>query len=64
MYSLCFKINDMFDHWHVCQYTTLIVYISNYLLLKIIKMIYFECTRRDNSNISYANICMYILVEK
>jgi hypothetical protein len=64
-YSLCPKINDLFDHWHVCQCTTLIVNIFNYLLLKIIKMIYFESTRRDKSNnISYANICMYILVEK
>jgi hypothetical protein len=35
------------------------------LILKIIKIIYFKNTHRDNlNNISYINICMYILVEK
>jgi hypothetical protein len=59
-------LNDMFasNKWHVCLYTTLIVNISNYLLLKIIKMLYFKSTRWDiSNNISYANIYMYILVE-
>jgi hypothetical protein len=38
--------------------------IFNYLLLKIIKIINFENTRRDKSNISYDNIYLYTLVEK
>jgi hypothetical protein len=43
----------------------LIINIFNSLILKILKIIYFENTRRDKSNkISYANIFMYILVEK
>jgi hypothetical protein len=43
-----------------CQ-KTLIINIFNYPFLKIKKIIYFENTRRDKSNISYAtrNIYMY-----
>jgi hypothetical protein len=53
-----------FDFVYVYQCTILIANIFNYLL-KIIKIVYFKNTRRDKSNnISYANICMYILVEK
>jgi hypothetical protein len=64
-YSLSPKINDMFDFIYVYQCTTLIANIFNYLLLKIIEIVYFEDTGRDKSNkISYANICMYILIEK
>jgi hypothetical protein len=40
-----------------------IIYIFNYLLLKIIKNLYFENTRRDKSKISFVNIYMYILVK-
>jgi hypothetical protein len=60
------KINDMFDFIYVYQYTTLTANIFNYLLLQIIKIVYFENTIRDKSNnISYVNICIYyILVEK
>jgi hypothetical protein len=25
IYSLCLKINNIFDHFHVCQYTTFII---------------------------------------
>jgi hypothetical protein len=59
-------MTDLFDHLHVCPCTILIINIFNYLLLlKIIKNIYFENIRRDKSiNITYANIYMYILVEK
>jgi hypothetical protein len=65
IYSLCPKINDLFDFVFVYEYTTLIANIFNYLLLIIIKIVYFENIRRDKSNnISDANICMYILVEK
>jgi hypothetical protein len=47
----------MFDHIHVCQCTTLIIDIFYHILLKII---YFESTHRDKSNIiSYDNIYMY-----
>jgi hypothetical protein len=57
------KINDMFDHVYFYQCTSLIVNIFSYLL--VLKIIYFENTRRDiSNNISYANIYMYILVEK
>jgi hypothetical protein len=63
-YSLRPKINNLFDHHHVCQCTTLIVNIFNYLLLKIIKAVYFESIRRDKSNISFDNIYMYISVKK
>jgi hypothetical protein len=55
----------MFDHVYVYKCVTLIVNIFSYLLLEIIKIVYFENTRRDKSNnISYADICMYITVEK
>jgi hypothetical protein len=47
MYSLYSKIHDLFDHCHVCQCTTLIVNIINHILLKIIKILYFESTRWD-----------------
>jgi hypothetical protein len=58
------KINDLFDYVYVYQCTTLIVNILSYSLLKIIKIVYLKNTSRDKSNISYANICMYTLVEK
>jgi hypothetical protein len=54
----------MFDFNYVYQCITLIANIFNYLLLKIIQVVYFENTRRNKSNISYVNICMYMLVEK
>jgi VanZ family protein len=55
----------MFDFVYAYKCTILIANIFNYLLLKIMKIIYFENTRRDKSNnISYTNICMYTLVEK
>ena len=60
-YSLRPKINDLFDFVYAYQCTTVIANIFNYLLLKIIKIVYFENTRRDKSNkISYANIYKYI----
>jgi hypothetical protein len=55
----------MFDHIYVYQCTILNINIFSYLLLKVIKIVYFENTSVDKSNnISYANICMYILIEK
>jgi hypothetical protein len=64
-YFICPKINDIFEHIHICQYITLIINIFNCLFLTIMKMIYFKNTPRDKSNnISYVDIYMYILVEK
>jgi hypothetical protein len=37
----------MFDQPHVCQCTILIINIFNYILLKNIKIVYFENTHRD-----------------
>jgi hypothetical protein len=52
----------MFDHIYVCRYTTWIINIFGYILLRIV---YFENIHRDKSNnISYTNICMSILEEK
>jgi hypothetical protein len=63
--SPCLRINDLFDYIHVCQCTTLIINTFNYLLLKItIKIVYFESTCRNKSNISFSSIYMYMLVEK
>jgi hypothetical protein len=47
--SICPKINDIFDFIYVYKCTTLITDIFNYLLLKIMKIVYFENTRRDKS---------------
>jgi hypothetical protein len=54
----------MFDRLYYCQYTILIINNFNYLLLKIIKIVYFKSNRQDKLNISFINIYMYILVEK
>jgi hypothetical protein len=63
IYSLCLKINNLFDHLNACQCTNLIINIFNYLLLKMTKFVYFKSTYRDKSNnISFVNI--YMLAKK
>jgi hypothetical protein len=50
---------------HMSRYTTLTINIFSYVLLKNMKIWYFESIHRDKSNdISYDNIYLYIVVIK
>jgi hypothetical protein len=53
--------------FHVCRYITLIINILNftpYIIVKIIKIWYFENIHRDESNILYANIYFLFINRK
>jgi hypothetical protein len=63
-YSLRPKINDLFNHLYVYQCLTTIVNIFSFLLLRIVKVLYFEITHRWQTTIFPHNISQLIAQEK